>query len=374
MIIAVNTRKLFHNDHDRVSDFILETFQRITRAQSQHRFILIADTSIEKSIDWPGNVETAVVGPPARNPILWKFWYDIKIPAFLKKHKADVFVSTDGLCSLSSKIPQCLVIHDLGFLHHPLEISKPHLLYYKRYTPKSIAKARSIATVSSFMKNDIIENYNSEAEKITVVYSGIHTGFSPLSYEERRGVKEKYTEGKEYFLFTGTIGPRKNLINLLKAFTVFKKRQQSKMKLVIAGPIARKYESFTRDLQSYKYRDEVVLTGSLQQEELEKITGAAYAMVCPSVYEGFGEPILEAMRCEVPVITSPGSAMQEIAGEAALYADPDEPASIAERMMLLYKDENRRSQLIQRASNLAGNYSWDKTANLLWECIEKAIG
>ena len=98
------------------------------------------------------NVIPVVAGPPARHPLLWKWWYDVKVPSVLKKYKADVFVSCDGFCSLTTKVPQCLVLHDLSFLHYPSFIKKSHLFFYKRYIPKFLQKAKTVATVSEFSK------------------------------------------------------------------------------------------------------------------------------------------------------------------------------------------------------------------------------
>lgn len=353
-------------------NFLYETFRRITENHPEHEFIFIFDRPFDNRFVFNTNVTPVVAGPPARHPLLWKYWYDIKIPALLKKYKADIFISCDGFCSLHTKVPQCLVVHDLAFIHFPAGIKKSHLLFYKRYTPKFLATARAIATVSQFSKNDITRQYNTAAGKIDVVYNGVKEIFRPLGIEEKEEVKKKYTEGKEYFVYTGAIHPRKNLMNLLKAFSVFKKRQQTGMKLVLTGRLAWKYESFTASLKTYKYRNDVVLTGYVPEEELVSIIGAAYGMVYPSFLEGFGVPVLEAMKCEVPVITSSGSAMQEIAKKAALYADPGNHTDIADKMMLLYKDENLRKELIQKGKQVIKEYNWDNTAALLWQCILKA--
>jgi len=144
------------------------------------------------------------------------------------------------------------------------------------------------------------------------------------------------------------------------------------MKLVLTGRLAWQYDSFIKSLQSYKYRNDVLLTGYVDEKELVSIIGSAYGLVYPSLFEGFGVPVLEAMRCDVPVITSAGSAMEEIAKDAALYADPESHTAIADQMMLLYKDENLRKELVQKGRKTAAAYSWDKTAGLLWQSILEA--
>jgi glycosyltransferase involved in cell wall biosynthesis len=372
MNIAVNTKFLLADYLEGYGYFIYETFKRITQAHPEHQFIFIFDRPYDKRFVFEKNVIGVVTGPAARHPLLWKLWYDIKIPSVLKKYKADVFVSADGFCSLRTKVPQCLVVHDLAFLHYPSFSKKSHLLFYKRYTPKFLEKAASVATVSQFSKQDIINQYKSEATKIDVVYSAVKDIFQPVTDEDKVSTKNKYTDGKEYFVYAGAIHPRKNLLKLLKAFSVFKKRQQTNMKLVLAGRLAWKYESFIENLKSYKYRNDVVMTGYVEETELVKLIGSAYGMLYPSLFEGFGVPVLEAMQCDVPVITSVNSSMQEIAKDAALFADADNHKDIADKMMLLYKDENLRKELIQKGKKATTDYSWDRTAELLWQTILKA--
>lgn len=373
MRIAVNTRFLLKEYLEGYGYFIYETFKLITTAHPEHEFIFIFDRPFDERFVFGKNVIPVVTGPPARHPLLWKFWYDVRIPAVLRKYKVDVFVSCDGFCSLTTKVPQCLVAHDLAFLHHPSFVKKSHLFFYKKYTPKFLAKADVIATVSEFSKKDVINHYQTAEKKINVVFSAAKEIFRPLNDEEKTETKNKYTGGKEYFVYTGSIHPRKNLINLLKAFSIFKKRMQTNMKLVLAGRLAWKYESFAENLKTYKYRDDVIMTGYVPEEELTKITGAAYGMVYPSLLEGFGVPVMEAMQCNVPVITSAGTSMSEVADDAALYADANSYNDIAERMMQLYKDEKLRKEMIERGSEVVKRYSWDKTAALLWQCIEKTL-
>lgn len=372
MKIAVNTRFLLSDYLEGYGNFLFENFIRITRNHPEHEFIFLFDRPYDQRFVFSDNITPVVVTPAARHPILWKIWYDIRIPGILKKYKADVFVSCDSFCSLTTKVPQCLVVHDLSFLHFPKFLPKSQLLYLKRYTPKFLRKATTVATVSQFSRNDMVKHYPIDEKKISVVGSAVKEIFRPIEVDTKEAVRNKYTEGKQYFLYTGAIHPRKNLVNVLKAFSIFKKKQTSNFRLVIAGRMAWKNRQFAESLKNYKYRNDVVLTGYVPEEELVQLTGAAYAMVYCSLYEGFGVPVLEAMRCGVPVITSSNSSMQEIAGDAALFADPANFNEIAEKMLLLYKDEQLGSKLVAKGIQREREFSWDKTSELLWESIMMA--
>lgn len=373
MIIVVNARLLIKDGLEGMGYFIRETVRVLAETHPGDQFILLFDRTFDADLLTSPNLKGLVVPPPARHPLLWKFWFDLKIPLVLKKLKADVFLSPDGFCSLTTQVPQCLVVHDLGFLHHPEAYQKSHERFYRHFTPRFLKKARSIATVSAFSKKDIMKVYHTAPEKIDVVYNGVKEIFHPMGWEDRGVVKDQYARGCEYFLYAGALQPRKNLISLLKAFSIFKKRQQSEMKLVLAGRLAWKNENFLRLLETYKYKDEVILTGYLPEQELARVMAAAYALVYPSFFEGFGVPVLEAMKCAVPVLTAGQSAMEEIGEDAALYFDPHDHQDMAEKLMLIYKDEALRKTLSEKGRQVAEKYSWERTAGLLWETILKAV-
>jgi glycosyltransferase involved in cell wall biosynthesis len=368
MKIAVDTRNLAAGSPGEYTVFQYEVLKRITRNNPSHEFLFFFGRSCDSRFVFAENITPVITGPVTRNPLLWKWWYDVKLPALLKKYKVDLFVSCNGLCSLRTPVPQCMIVHDLAFLHYPSFFKRVHLFFYKHYTPEFLQKANAIATLSEFSKKDIMAAYKVNADRIDVVYSAARDIFGPAGEKEKELTKERYTDGKNYFIYTGISHPCKNLINLLKAFSIFKKRQQSNWKLVLTGRPANR---FTEMLRTYKYRDEVVLTGETEENELAKITGSAYALVYPSLCEGFGMPVLEAMSSRVPVIASANSPMQEVAGDAALYADPTDQQDIADKMMRLYKDESLRQVLIEKGEQKARSYSWDRTAGLLWQSILK---
>jgi glycosyltransferase involved in cell wall biosynthesis len=373
MIIAVNTRFLLKDKLEGYGYFVHELFRKLTTKFPEHQFYFLFDRPFDDSFIFSENVKGLIIPPPARHPVLWKYWYDIKIPLMLKKIKADIFISPDGYCSLTTSVPQCLVVHDLGFLHHPETYKKSHVLFYKRYTPKFLKKAASVVTVSQFSKKDLVKRYQIRSEKIHVVPNAVKDIFQPVAEERKVAIKEKYTEGKEFFIYAGAIQPRKNLINLLKAFSIFKKRLQSSMKLVLAGRLAWKNDEFIQLLNTYKYKKDVVMTGYLEEQELANLMGSAYALIYPSFFEGFGVPVLEAMNGGIPALTSKGTSMEEIAGEAGLYFDPHNYTDISEKLMLIYKDESLRNRMVEKGREIARQYSWEHSASLMWEAITSIV-
>ncbi len=371
MRIAINARFLAYPYSEGYGNFIREIGYRLTVGHPETEFIFIYDKAPVKELKEYPNIKNVVIGPAARHPVLWKYWYDYRLPAALKKYKADVFLSADGFCSLRSKVPQCLVVHDLAFLHYPHFIPSLHYWYYKRYTPRYLKKAKQVITVSEFSKKDIIDHYHIPVEKIDVVYNAAGSGFHPADERVKEEFKMKYADGKEYFFFAGAIHPRKNLMGLLKAFSWFKKRQQSNMKLIIAGRLAWDYEELVESLKTFRFRDDVKLTGYLPADEISGLMTSAYALVYPSYFEGFGMPVLEAMQSGVPVIASQTSAIPEVAGKAALLVNPDSHEETGQAMALLYKDETLRSKLIIEGFERAKQFSWEKSATQIWELLIK---
>ncbi len=371
MQIAVNAIFLQKSSLEGYGWFVQEVFKRLVNQHPEHEFIFVFDRPYNESFVFAKNVTPVVIKPAARHIFSFKYWYDLKAPMALKKFQPAVWVQAYGFCSLTTKIPQLMVVHDLAFLHFPKFISWHQRWYYQRFTPKFLKKAKQIVTVSEFSKQDILLHYPVEANKLSVVHGAAREGFDPLDWGSRDATKASYADGREYFLFVGGVHPRKNLMNLLKAFSLFKKWQHSNMKLLVVGRLAWQYGDIVEKLKTYKYREDVVMLNYVSEHTLTQLTASAYALVYPSFFEGFGLPILEAMQSGVPVITSNRSSMPEIAGEAALFASPDDPDAIAKQLLLIYKDESAREKLIEAGKLRAASFSWDDTANKFWEVILK---
>ncbi len=370
MIIAVNTRLNKEVQPEGYESFMFGTLDRLTKKNPQHQFLFIFDKPYAANMSFTKNVIPIIAGPKTKSNLRLQYWFNYKIPALLRKHKADVFVSMEGICSLRTKTPQCLLVSDLSFLQHPQFIKKAQARFYKKFTASFLAKAKSIVTVSEFSKSVIVNQYKISAADIAVIKPGIDEIFKPIDWQEKELIKEKYTEGKAFFLFSGNVNQRSNIINLLKAFSFFKKRQKSNMLLLIAGKPG---ESFTKALKTFKFSREVIVLNNLSKANLAKITAAAYAMIYPVLYADIAMPPLQAMQCEVPVITSNTGALPSLCGKAALYVNPLDFNDIAESMMLVFKDENKAKDIVKAGKIQAQLYQWDKTADLLWQAILKCV-
>jgi glycosyltransferase involved in cell wall biosynthesis len=373
MRIAVNTRLLLKGKLEGIGWFTYQTLERIVRDHPEHEFIFFFDRQYDPSFVFAPNVTPVVVYPQARHPILFYLWFEWSIPFMLRKYKADLFLSPDSYLSLSTKVPTCLVIHDLAFEHYPEHFVLSHRMYWRHYSPLFAKKAKRIATVSNFSKDDIVKHYGIDPANIDVVYNGAHDEYVPLSAADREAVKQKYADGCEYFVFAGALHPRKNIVNLLKAFIEFKKRQHTNMKLVIAGRPAWKYDEVEEMKSEMPFKDEVKWVGYMNVDELSKVIGGAYALVYTSLFEGFGIPILEALQCDVPAIISNTSSMPEVAGEAALQADPSDPMDIADKMHLIYRDEALRARLVEKARIQIKKFDWNISAKKLWDSMMKCV-
>jgi glycosyltransferase involved in cell wall biosynthesis len=373
MNIAVNTRLLIPDKLEGIGWFTYESLKRITVQHPEHHFFFIFDREYHPSLLFSDNITPIIQFPQARHPLLYYTWFEIVIPKLLGKIKPDLFLSTDGFLSLKTDVKSMVVFHDLNFEHYPEDIPFWTRQYYRRFTPKYAARAARIATVSSFSKNDIVAQYHVSPDKVDVVYDGANDLYKPLDQKTKTAVRAKYTEGLPYFIFIGSLHPRKNLANLFRAFDLFKKSNPSEVKLLIVG--ARKW--WTREidlaLNRMNFSDDVIFTGRLQADELARVLGSALALTYVSYFEGFGIPIVEAFRCDVPVITSSVTSMPEVAGDAALMTDPFSPESIAEALYKIYQYESLRDDLVVRGRRRKDLFSWQNTADRLWESIEKAV-
>ncbi|MBN2175872.1 MAG: glycosyltransferase family 4 protein [Bacteroidales bacterium] len=373
MKIAVNTRLLLKNRLEGIGWFTYESLKRITQQHPEHEFFFIFDRKYDESFIFSDNITPIVIPPQARHPILFYLWFEQSIPRLFKRIKPDLFLSTDGYLSLSAKVKSLVVMHDLNFEHYPQDLPWMVRKHYRHYFPRYARKAARIATVSEYSKKDISELYTVTPHKIDVVYNGANEGFKPVMEDTKKQVWKKYTQNCPYFLFVGALHPRKNLVNLFKAFDLFKSRKSTNIKLLIVGEKMWWTPEIRNAYEQMKYKNEVVFSGRIEFEQLQKVVASALALTYVSYFEGFGIPIVEAFYAGTPVITSEVTSMPEVAGDAALLVDPFSIRSITDAMVKISSDENLRKLLIEKGNERKKLFSWQITADRLWGSIEKVL-
>lgn len=372
MKIVVNTQCLIKGKLEGLGWFSYETLKRITTQHPEHQFVFVFDRPWDQSFIFSDNIKPIILYPPSRHPFLWHIRFNELFPFILFKHKADLYLSTDGWMPLHTKVKTVNVIHDLNFEYYPKNLPFWYRNYYRMYFPRFARKATRLATVSEYSKADIVTKYKVAAEKIDVVYNGCNELYQPASPDIKKTTIQKYSNGRPYFVFVGSLHPRKNLINLFKAFELFKEKQHSDIKLLIVGGKKWWTKEINSTCENMLYKEDVHFTGHLNPAEMNTIIGSALAMTYVSYFEGFGIPILEAFYCETPLITSNVTSMPEIAGDAALLADPFSVDSIANAMLEIANNEPLRQELVAKGRIRRQEFNWRNSADKLWKCVEKA--
>jgi len=347
--------------------YTYEIVSRLIQNHPDHTFVLFFDRPISEQFKFPQkNVELVVLNPPARHPILFIIWFEWAVYKALKKYKIDLFFSPDGYLSLRSNVPQINVIHDINFEHFPKDIPWVPRLYLRYFFSKFAKKSRKIITVSRTSKEDIAKTYKLNSDKIVPIWNGVSDVFKPVSNDEKIKIESQFSNGKNYFLFVGSIHPRKNLQNLIVAFEHYKKQLNGNFDLVIVGEEMWSKHSVQID---EKIKNHIHFTGHLPLENLADVMAGATVFSFLSYFEGFGIPIVEAMRSGVPILASNTSCIPEIAGDAALYVNPFDTSAISEKMFQLEQDQRLRTELIEKGLKRGELFSWDESAKKVGEVI-----
>jgi glycosyltransferase involved in cell wall biosynthesis len=297
---------------------------------------------------------------------LHRLWHRARLPIPIEAMtgRVDLFHEPDFV--LPPTLPRTrtvLTVHDLTFIRDP-ESAFPRLRrYLNRVVPQSVSRATHVLADSAATKSDLIELFGTPAEKVTVLYGGVDARFVPVREPERlAAVRAKYGIGDEPFILgIGTLQPRKNYRRLIQAFAHVK-YQTSNIKLVIVGGKGWMYDDIFSGVKRLGLEGHVLFPGFVDDDDLPALYSAAEVLAYPSIYEGFGLPLLEAMACGTPVVTSITSSLPELAGDAALLIEPTEVEAIAAAMCRLLQDADLRRRLVVAGFEQIRKFAWEKAA------------
>lgn len=362
MRIGVNVRFLLKDRLEGIGVYTDELISRLVKLFPEHEFYFFFDRKWDDSFIYGKNVHPVKIIPPARHPFLWYAWFEWSLPKALKKNKIDVFISPDGYASLSTEVPQLLTIHDLAFEHFPQQVSWLVSHYYRHYTPKFCRKATKIIAVSENTKQDIVSKYSIPSLKISTVLNGYSYVFQPLNIEDKNISTLNITQGVPYFIYVGAVHPRKNVKSILRAFDVFKINTGLQHRLVLVGRNAWDNDEVETTLNEMEFKQDVIWKEHADRKQIALWIGAAEAMVYPSYFEGFGLPVLEAMACGVPSITTQNSPMHEFAKDSCIAVIPDDVNSIAFAMKKIAQNQDLRKFLSGKCLEYSTGLTWDVAA------------
>lgn len=377
MQIAVNTRFLLPVKLEGFGVYSDEILKRMANGNPDDSFAFYFDRKFDSRYKYSDNVTLKSIFPPARHPILFYIWFQMRLRKELITTQPDVFFSPDSFMPMGINIPSVITIHDTAYMRFPEHIGKSQLTYYQRYMPKFVEEAAHIITVSKFSKREICHFYDVDPDKVTVIYNGVSSRFKPVDEATRLSVQKQYSEGKPFFLYVGAIHPRKNIARLIEAFDLYKQKTNSDMQLLIAGRHSWHFDDVLDAHRSAKRGKDVHMIGYISHDDLPSVIGSAFALTYVSLYEGFGLPVIEAMACGVPVLTSSakssGAVLAEVAGDAAVTVDPENVEAIAVSMQRLYEDVSLYKQLCRSGVAHASRYSWDKAAFETFDVLKNVV-
>lgn len=304
-------------------------------------------------------------------PPMYKLWSQVSLPSmlFFDRPKPDVFFAPVHYAPRYCPSPYVVGIMDLSFLFYPELFKKTDLYKLTNWTKYSVQGAKAIIAISSSTKNDILKAYGIEADRVHVVYPGIRN--IPTKIMENDAVLSKYDIKGEYILYVGTLQPRKNIERLIESFKILKKDLPT-LKLVIVGKKGWLYDSIFEKVKHENLTGSVIFTGYVTEEELATIYHKALCFCLVSLYEGFGFPVLEAMRHGVPVVASNTSSLPELVEKAGVLVNPEDTQDIARGIKsVLIMNTRERKSLIEKGYEQVKKFTWEKAAKQTIQLLEE---
>ncbi len=368
MLIGFDGSRAFLKDRTGTENYSYQLLLNLSKIDTKNQYLVYLRPGVEvKKGDWPENFRFKTINFP-------RLWTQLGLSLATFTGSLDVlFVPAHTLPLIRRpSLKTVMTVHDLGAEYLPKTHQLKQRLYLGLITKVQLKSAAKLIAVSKATKEDLIKRVGVKPQKIEVIYEAVEKNlFKPSKNDPLLNILNKFDLKKEkYFVFIGTVQPRKNLVRLIQAFArVLSEVEGSDLKLVIAGSRGWLSDQIYREPERLGIKSRVKFLGRVTDEEAASLLTGAVALTFPSLFEGFGLPILEAFACHCPVITSSVSSMPEVAGEAALLVDPLNLTEITGAMNKI-TDPNTRQTLINKGLKQLKNFSWEKTAKGTLEVLE----
>lgn len=362
MLIGINATAAFKHPRCGVEEYSYQLIKHLTMLPQvqEHRFFLYVPKNLYETVArsenffWQ-NLPKNFTLKPLSFPIMWT---QIRLSCQMLFNPPEVLFIPVHVLPLVHPKNSIVTVQGLEYEYYPEMYPVYHLKYLRWSTKYAVRRAKKVLAASESTKNDLMKFYQVPVDKIEVVYHGF---VLPESFGNQK--TERSLRGpKPYLLYLGRIELKKNIAGLIKAFEILKKNYQIPHELVLAGADGYGAENLKFQIQNSRFKNDIILTGYLNEREKERFLQNADLFLFPSFYEGFGLPILEAQSYEVPVVTSSISSMPEVAGQAAILVDPHDSESIAQGIYLLLNNKSLRDKLINQGLVNLKRFSWQKCA------------
>jgi len=359
MRIAVDARLLYYRQAG-IGQYTLRLLEALTRAAPGERFLLLHDRRQPHPVLQAGNLKHIPIYTPSHHRL-----EGLTLPVELLPVRPDLLHSPDFVLPVRRGYAGVVTVHDLAFLRYPEWVTADAARYYARVR-EAVHSAERVITVSECTRRDVLELLQCPAEKVRVIYEAAGAAFQPQQVAPApREFRGRRLAPQRFILFVGTIEPRKNLPNLLRAFRLMMDRYpdlEPHPRLVIAGAQGWLSESVLSLVNELRLSQETAFIGTVSAEELLWLYNAARFLAFPSFYEGFGLPPLEAMSCGTPVVATNAGSVPEVVDTAGLLVDPHDVEGWAEAMARLWGDAALRQDLRARGLERAARFSWERAA------------
>lgn len=369
MKIGIEGQRLFREKKHGMDMVALELVRNLQKLDTENQYVLFVKPDVDDTVlaETPNfKIERLAGG-------FYPFWEQIALPRAARKAGCDLLHCTSNTSPIWTKVPLVVTLHDIIYMERSILAiltgkgslyQKFGNVYRRLFIPSVVRKSNKIITVSHFEKNRIAEFFGLKAdERLTAVYNGVSEHFKPVtSSAEKKRVEDKYKLPDRFFFFLGNTDPKKNTKGTLQAFANYQKQTGDRVPLVMLDYDSAELDRLLAELGEPKLREHIHLTGYVVNTDLPVIYSLCELFLYTSLRESFGIPMLEAMACGAPVITSNTSSMPEVAGDAALLVNPFDPDAITNAMIRLNTDTKLRQELIQAGYKQAAKFSWKAMA------------
>lgn len=362
MKIAIEAQRIFRKDKHGMDFVVLEFVRRIESLGTGDEYYVLVGPGEDVCLSESEHVHIVRINTPS-----YPVWEQIALPLALRKIKPDLLHCTSNTAPLFAAVPLVLTLHDIIFLErqrgsNASMYQRMGRVYRRLVAPRILKKCRRIITVSDYARERIVSAFGFPSDRVVTVYNGFSPSFRRMKADEYGEIRRRYIAQDGFVFFLGNTDPKKNTVNTFKAYSLYLKESNVKRPLLVADYSPSRAKASAEEAGCEEILPYLVLPGYIPNTDLPSIYNSAFAFLYTSLRESFGIPLLEAMACGTPVVSSNTSAIPEVAGSGALLVDPTQPRQIADALLRLEQDgqllEHTRAYGLGRVKN----FSWENTA------------